>query len=368
MKRKHEQGMLVLEDGSSYPGTIHGGHVPAAGEVVFATGMTGYAQSLTDPSYEGQILVATYPLIGNYGVPRLRRDSYGLPEWFESSRIHAAALVVNELCEAPSHHASAMSLATWMEAEQVPILSDIDTRALTRQLRSRGTMRGVIITGSVDEGLALLNEEKPEHPVASVSCRGVETYEPAAWTGAQVVLVDCGAKLNILRNLLARGLRVIRVPWDHDLEGLVFDGVVLSNGPGDPKQCSRTIAEVRRLLRGNRPVFGICLGNQILALAAGADTWKLPYGHRSQNQPCIETGTRRCFITSQNHGYAVREHSLPHGWQVWFRNANDGTIEGIRSEDGRFSAVQFHPEGCPGPRDTEFLFDRFVQTLKEAGA
>jgi carbamoyl-phosphate synthase small subunit len=183
-----------------------------------------------------------------------------------------------------------------------------------------------------------------------------------------IVLVDCGAKANIMRCLLARGVRVIRVPWNHDLEGLEYDGIFLSNGPGDPKACGKTIATMRRSLRDNKPVFGICLGNQILALAAGADTYKLPYGHRSQNQPCIEVGTKRCYITSQNHGYAVRGNTLPAGWEAWFLNANDDTIEGIRSSDGLFSAVQFHPEGCPGPRDTEFLIDRFIDLVRRSRA
>ncbi|MDR1178508.1 MAG: carbamoyl-phosphate synthase (glutamine-hydrolyzing) small subunit, partial [Spirochaetaceae bacterium] len=194
-----------------------------------------------------------------------------------------------------------------------------------------------------------------------------QVYQPEKKTGRpiKIALVDCGAKANILRCLLARQLEVIRLPWNHDLRDIEYDGLFLSNGPGDPKACGRTIASVRRAFTLGRPIFGICLGNQIMALAAGADTYKLPYGHRGQNQPCVEKGTRRCYITSQNHGYAVRGETLPRDWEPWFTNNNDGTIEGIRSTRYPYSAVQFHPEGCPGPRDTEFLIDRFLDQVRE---
>jgi carbamoyl-phosphate synthase small subunit len=201
-----------------------------------------------------------------------------------------------------------------------------------------------------------------------VSPADVKTFRPVGREGKlpRIALIDCGAKANIYRCLLARDVEVVRVPWNHDLGGLEYDGLFLSNGPGDPKDCGRTIAAVRRAFVVGKPIFGICLGNQIMALAAGGDTYKLPYGHRGQNQPCIEAGTKRCYITSQNHGYAVRGETLPKGWEPWFLNANDGTIEGIRSTRYPFSAVQFHPEGCPGPRDTEFLIDRFIAQVKEA--
>lgn len=352
---------LVLEDGSRFDGQALGHPAAARGEVVFTTGMTGYPQYLTDPSFRGQILVSTFPLAGNYGVPPSGTDRFGLPLHFESARIQVAGFIVGECCDSPSHFSSTSGLSDWLEREKVPIISGIDTRALTRVLRNRGTMMGKIII----EDTADVSEAATQHmPVTELSCSGVNLYDPDP--GARlptVALIDCGAKANILRNLLRRNVRVLRVPWNHDPSGVEFDGVFLSNGPGDPKACGRTIATVRKLLKGTRPVFGICLGNQILALASGADTYKLPYGHRGQNQPCVEVGTKRCYITSQNHGYAVRETSIPASWNVWFTNANDGTIEGIKSDCGRFSAVQFHPEGCPGPKDTEFLFDTFIAQL-----
>jgi carbamoyl-phosphate synthase small subunit len=356
---------LVLEDGSEYAGVSFGKAGTRAGEVVFSTGMTGYPQSLTDPSFCGQILVCTYPLIGNYGVPLTRKtaepffDDYGIPIHFESEKIQVRGLVVSEACEAPSHYASGATLSFWLEKNNVPGIWGIDTRALTMRLREHGVMKGSII---VDGGVNL-DDGITARPVEEVSCKEVKVYTPAK-SGVQplkIVLVDCGAKANILRCLLSRGVEVIRVPWNHNLKGIdAYDGIFLTNGPGDPKACGRTIATVRTALAALKPIFGICLGNQIMALAAGADTYKLPYGHRAQNQPCVEAGTDRCYITSQNHGYAVRKETLPRDWEVWFSNANDGTVEGIRCKTGPFSAVQFHPEGCPGPRDTEFLIDRFV--------
>ncbi len=350
---------LILEDGTKFSGTSFGSPGQALGEVVFTTGMAGYPQFLTDPSFRGQIVASTYPLAGNYGVPAMERDRFGIPLQFESDRIQARGLVVAEHCEAPSHHGSRRSLGAWLAAEGVSGIAGIDTRALTKHLRERGVMRGAI----VPEGCAApASWEALRDPVTEVSCPSPVEY-PAAEGAPHVLLVDCGVKANIVRILLAKGARVTRVPWNHDFSGMACDGIFLSNGPGDPKECGRTIASLRRRMRGDTPIFGICLGNQLLALAAGADTYKLPYGHRSQNQPCVEAGTQRCYITSQNHGYAVREGSLPSGWEPWFLNANDGTVEGIRSADGRFRAVQFHPEGCPGPTDTEFLIDDFLASI-----
>ncbi|MDR1144409.1 MAG: glutamine-hydrolyzing carbamoyl-phosphate synthase small subunit [Spirochaetaceae bacterium] len=383
------QAKLVLEDGSEYAGWSFGRPRSQAGEVVFTTGMTGYPQSLTDPSFRGQILVSTYPLVGNYGVPLTVKtepffDKTGLPVHFESERIQVSGFVVSEACDEPSHFASGASLAAWLDKNNVPGIWGIDTRSLTIRLREHGVMMGkILVEGSrdvtLDSGLAA-------HPVADVSPAKPSVIVPPEIPADEaeglpaVALVDCGAKANIIRCLLARKVTVIRLPWNHDLSGIAFDGIFLSNGPGDPKNCGKTIAAVRRAFSLGKPVFGICLGNQIMALAAGADTYKLPYGHRGQNQPCIEldehgaAGSRgvsanvpgsRCYITSQNHGYAVRAETLPSGWEPWFVNGNDGTIEGIRSKTGPFSAVQFHPEGCPGPRDTEFLIDRFVETLRK---
>jgi carbamoyl-phosphate synthase small subunit len=389
MKKRPAAARLVLEDGAEFSGWSFGKARSQAGEVVFTTGMTGYPQSLTDPSFRGQILVSTYPLAGNYGVPVQPGtgepwfDDEGIPLHFESPRIQAAGFVAAEVCEEPSHFASGISLSRWLEKNNVPGLCGVDTRALTSRLRESGVMMGkILVEGSrevtMDSGLV-------PHPVADVSPGEPRVYHARSVPGdsppLRIALVDCGVKANILRCLLGRGLEIIRLPWNHDLGGIDYDGLFLSNGPGDPKDCGRTIATVRRAFSLGKPIFGICLGNQIMALAAGGDTYKLPYGHRGQNQPGLEAGSvglaagkadargggfrgGRCYITSQNHGYAVRRESLPKTWEPWFVNANDGTIEGIRSNAGPFSAVQFHPEGCPGPRDTEFLIDRFLEEVK----
>jgi carbamoyl-phosphate synthase small subunit len=372
VKKRTAAARLILEDGSEFAGWSFGKPRSQAGEVVFATGMTGYPQSLTDPSFRGQILVCTYPLVGNYGVPLGSKgeailDRIGIPVYFESDRLQVSGLVISESCDEPSHHTSTATLSDWLDKGNVPGIAGVDTRALTERLREHGVMRGkILVDGSRDVSY---DSDGSSHPVAEVSPSTITTY-PAPPTGGKraprVVLVDCGAKANIIRCLLARKVEVIRVPWNHDLTGLDYDGIFLSNGPGDPKACGKTIATVRRAIAGSKPVFGICLGNQLMALAAGADTYKLPYGHRSQNQPCIELGTKRCYISSQNHGYAVRGDTLPSGWEPWFINGNDGTIEGIRSTEGPFRAVQFHPEGCPGPRDTEFLIDRFMAQVRQS--
>ncbi|MFA6505698.1 MAG: glutamine-hydrolyzing carbamoyl-phosphate synthase small subunit [Treponemataceae bacterium] len=373
MKKRLATARLVLEDGSEFVGWAFGKLRSQAGEVVFTTGMAGYPQSLTDPSFRGQILVSTYPLVGNYGVPLDPKtdgpslDARGIPVHFESNRVQVSGFVVSEACDDPSHFACESSLSAWLEKNNVPGVAGIDTRALTERLREHGVMRGkILVDGTRD---VTYDSGDIAHPVAEVSAKSVTSY-PAEPTGGKraprIVLVDCGAKANILRCLIARKVEVIRVPWNHDLLGLEYDGIFLSNGPGDPKACGKTIATVRRAIAGTKPIFGICLGNQLIALAAGADTYKLPYGHRGQNQPCVEVGTKRCYITSQNHGFAVRGDTLPNDWEPWFVNGNDGTIEGVRSVKGPFSAVQFHPEGCPGPRDTEFLIDRFISQVRES--
>jgi carbamoyl-phosphate synthase small subunit len=367
---------LVLEDGAEYAGWSFGKARSQAGEVVFTTGMTGYPQSLTDPSFRGQILVSTYPLVGNYGVPVMPKtlepwfDSRGIPVHFESGRVQAAGFVVSEACDEPSHFASGASLSALLEKNNVPGIYGIDTRALTERLREQGVMMGkILVEGTRD---VTLDSGLLPHPVDDVSPKEVKVFRPgvppdgieAKGKPLRIALVDCGAKANIFRCLLTRNVEIARIPWNYDLSGIEYDGLFLSNGPGDPKDCGRTIAMVRQAFLVGKPIFGICLGNQIMALAAGGDTYKLPYGHRGQNQPCVEAGTKRCYITSQNHGYAVRRETLPSDWEPWFLNGNDGTVEGIKSVRGPFSAVQFHPEGCPGPRDTEFLIDRFLEIVR----
>ena len=348
---------LILEDGAEFEGAAFGAHVPAAGEVVFNTGMVGYPESLTDPSYAGQILVMTYPLIGNYGVPGSDHDQ-GIPRFFESDRIQVRALVVADYTEAYSHWNARQSLGDWMRADGIPGITGVDTRALTKKLRLKGTMLGRIVVPD-------LPPPELEDPNLQNLVKDVCVKEPAEYAqGARrVVVVDCGVKANIIRAFIKRGITVIRVPWDYDFLSVKADGIILSNGPGDPKQCTATIENVRRALSFHRPILGICLGSQILCLAAGGDTNKLKYGHRGQNQLCMESGTRRCYITSQNHGYAVDATTLPEDWREWFSNANDRTNEGINHISKPFFGTQFHPEASPGPDDAEFLFDMFVRAI-----
>jgi carbamoyl-phosphate synthase small subunit len=349
---------LVLEDGTAAEGVSFGAPRPAAGEVVFNTGMVGYPESLTDPSYRGQILVLTYPLVGNYGVPPPHRE-HGLLRYFESERIQVAGLVVSEHCERYSHWNAVKSLGEWLVEQGVPAIQGIDTRELTKRIREKGTMLGKLVCGED----VPFEDPNARNLVAETSVREPVTYGSGS---PRVLAVDCGMKNNIVRCFLERGVSVTRVPWDFDFNGgeLDHDGIFVSNGPGDPKMCGATIAHLREALERGRNIFGICLGNQLLALAAGADTYKLKFGHRSQNQPCVERGTRRCHITSQNHGFAVDTATLPEGWEPWFENANDGTNEGIRHARLPFMSVQFHPEASGGPTDTEYLFDLFVESLK----
>ncbi len=355
---------LELEDGTVAEGPSFGAARSVSGEVVFNTGMVGYPESLTDPSYRGQILVLTYPLAGNYGVPPAERER-GVLRHFESERIQIAGLVVSEYCERYSHWNAVKSLGEWLAAHGVPAIQGVDTRALTKRIREKGTMLGRLVCEGED---VPFEDPNARNLVSEASVREPIVYGSG---GPRVLAVDCGMKNNIIRCFLDRGASVIRVPWDFDFNGggddrggYDCDGLFVSNGPGDPKMCAATIAHLKEALARKRKIFGICLGNQLLALAAGADTYKLKYGHRSHNQPCLETGTKRCRITSQNHGFAVDTASLPEGWEPWFENANDGTNEGLRHERLPFMSVQFHPEGCGGPADTEYLFDLFVESLK----
>ena len=357
---------LILDDGSEFLGWSFGYESETAGEVVFNTAMTGYPESLTDPSYAGQILVMTYPLIGNYGVPDTGIGGDGLPLFMESGHIHVKALVVADYSELYSHWNAKESLAGWLKREKVPAITGIDTRRLTMLLREHGVMMGrVVIDGA---SVAVIQQQTRQHDygatnwVEQVSCKEVITYNKGA--GKRVVLVDCGVKANIIRCLIARGVEVIRVPWDYDFNQLDFDGLFLANGPGDPERCEVTVRHISTFLQSPvRPLMGICLGNQLLARAAGAKTYKLKYGHRSHNQPVRQVGTNRCFITSQNHGYAVDDATLPEDWEPLFVNMNDGSNEGIRHKTMPWFSAQFHPEACSGPTDTEWMFDEFVRSL-----
>lgn len=349
------QKILSLADGSAVSGKSFGSNSEAEGEVVFATGMVGYPESLTDPSFAGQILVLTYPLVGNYGVPpKLKID--GVEKNFESSKIQIAGLVVSEYSEKYSHHAAKESLANWLQREKIPAITGVDTRSLTQKLREEGTILGRIENKRTSKKFYDPNEE---HLVKKVSPKKPRFLKKGKKT---VAILDCGMKLSILRNFLERGISVHHLPHDFNLEKVKFDGLFISNGPGDPVLAAEAIHSIRQQLKKSKPIFGICLGNQLLALAAGMRTFKLPYGHRSQNQPVREIKTKRCFITSQNHGFAVR-NKMAAGWEVAFENLNDGSIEGLRHRSKPFFSVQFHPEACPGPTDTEFLFDEFVAKL-----
>lgn len=355
IRREARKAWLVLEDKTAFAGFSFGAPPHGrSGEVVFNTGMVGYPEAFTDPSYRGQILALTYPLIGNYGVPAdFDRE---LSSSYESRSVHLAGLVVSDYSEFHHHWTAVRGLSDLLKEQGVAGIEGVDTRALTKRLRRHGTMAGVITDNP--EGARI--EIKPGHVVSEVSIG-----EPREYSGGvkRVALVDCGCKNTIVRSLISRGLSVIRVPWDYDVTKLEVDGVLFSNGPGDPTACEETIETARKVIEASIPAFGICLGNQVLALALGAKTYKLKFGHRSQNQPCVLTGSRRCYITSQNHGFAVDVESLPDGLEPWFTNLNDGTNEGLRHATKPIMSVQFHPEAMPGPVDTGFLFDEFVDLL-----
>lgn len=354
---------LILDDGSRFHGKSFGYEKPVAGEVVFNTAMMGYPESLTDPSYAGQLMTLTYPLVGNYGVSAFTMEDNGLATFMESDKIYASAIIVSDYSTSYSHWNAKESLAEWLKREQVPGITGIDTRELTKVLREHGVMMGKIIFDDEPDNVPVADYNGVNF-VDKVSCKEIIRYNEGA--GKKVVLVDCGVKHNILRCLVNRGVEVIRVPWNYDFNELEFDGLFLANGPGDPDTCEAAVENIRKFLANPkvRPCMGICMGNQLLSKAAGAKIYKLKYGHRSHNQPVRMVGTQKCFITSQNHGYAVDQETLGADWEPLFVNMNDGSNEGIRHKTHPWFSAQFHPEACSGPVDTEFMFDDFVNLLK----
>lgn len=353
---------LVLEDGTKFHGKSFGYDQPVAGEVVFNTAMMGYPESLTDPSYAGQLMTLTYPLVGNYGVPPFTVESNGLATFMESDKIYASAIIVSDYSEEYSHWNAVESLADWLKREHVPGITGIDTRQLTKVLREHGVMMGKILFDDEPDNIPQADYEGVNF-VDRVSCKEIICYNEGA--GKKVVLVDCGVKNNIIRCLINRGVEVIRVPWNYDYTAMDFDGLFLGNGPGDPDMCEDAVEIIRKQMSMSRkPICGICMGNQLLAKAGGATIYKLKYGHRSHNQPVREVGTNRCYVTSQNHGYAVDAKTLGTDWRELFVNMNDGSNEGVCHVENPWFTSQFHPEACSGPVDTEFMFDRFVEKLK----
>jgi len=357
----NNKSYLLLDDGTRLEGKQFGADRSVAGEVVFNTAMTGYPESLTDPSYKGQILVLTFPLIGNYGVPRDRFEN-GLSRFFESDHVHITGLVISDYSVDYSHWNAMKSLSDWLREYNIPGLYGIDTRALTKHLREKGTMLGKLI--SPTEGEIDFYDPNKDNLVAMVSIPKPQVY---LGNDTKVILVDCGVKNNILRCLINLGVTVKRVPWDFDFTKEDYDGLVLSNGPGDPVTCAQTISHVAKALDRDTPVFGICLGNQLMSVAGGAKTYKLKYGHRGYNQPVLQVGTNRAYITSQNHGFAVDNETLGNDWEPYFVNLNDNTNEGIRHKTKPFMSTQFHPEASGGPNDTKFLFREFHRLIEKGG-
>ena len=350
---------LYLENGLEFKGFSFGYEYPTNGEVVFSTAMVGYPESLTDPSYSGQLLCVSYPLIGNYGVPD---DSIidQISSFYESEKIHVRGLIISGYSFNYSHWNAVKSLDAWLKEHKIPAIYGVDTREITKVLRDNGTMLGAIIPDGGKFDIKEIEDPNIENQVDVVSCKEVIKYGSG---DKKVVLVDCGVKHNILRCLVKRNIELIRVPWNYDFNTLEYDGLFISNGPGNPDLCGEAVEHIRETMNREKPIFGICMGNQLLSKAGGASTFKLKYGHRSHNQPVRMVGTDRCFITSQNHGFAVDNDTLTKDWEPLFVNMNDGTNEGIRHKSKPFFSAQFHPEASSGPTDTEFLFDDFIKLL-----
>ena len=356
MNANYREAKLILEDNSFFKGYSFGYEKPVAGEIFFNTAMTGYPESLTDPSYQGQILVLTYPSIGNYGVPgKIEED--GMFRFFESEHIHISALIISDYSTKYNHWNAAKSLGDWLKEEKIPGLFGIDTRKLTKIIREKGAMLAKII----------FDDEIPFYdPNFDNLVDQVSMNERVVYGNGQhrILLIDCGVKNNIIRYLLRFDTTIVRVPWNYDYSGEKYDGLFISNGPGNPEMCKQTIENLKVSLEDDKPIFGICLGHQLVALASGAKTYKLKYGHRSHNQPVLHAGTNKAYMSSQNHGYAVDNASIQDEWKVYFVNLNDGSNEGILHSNKPIFTTQFHPEASSGPTDTAFLFGDFINSIE----
>jgi len=357
---------LILEDGTILKGSGFGYPCEVTGEVVFNTGMVGYPEALTDPSYSGQILIQTYPLIGSYGVPSYDiTDNFGIPLHFESNKIHVKGYAVSELQTKPSHWTNDKTLNSWLDKQKIPCIEGIDTRELAKKLRTKGTMLGILkVDNKIDveklkRKLKTVGKTNQKDLVKEVTIKNPIRY--TSENSPNVVLIDCGMKFGILRNLLKRDVNMVRVPYDYSAKRILKlnpSGVVISNGPGNPKECKKTIKTVEKLIETDLPIMGICLGNLILSLAAGADSYRLKFGHHGQNYPAINSETKRCHITEQNHEFAIEPKTLKStDFNVWFRNANDKTIEGIKHKQKSLFGVQFRPEDS---LECGFIYDNFI--------
>lgn len=367
-------GKLVLDDGTVLEGTGFGCPTTVFGEIVFNTGMVGYTETLTDPSYSGQILTMTYPLIGNYGVPDPEiTDPDGIPKFFESDKIQARGLVVHELSLTASHWNLSMTLDEWLYKEGIPGISGIDTRELTKKLRTSGVMMAALAVSDseIDADRVAGELARAPHYNSEQFMDAVSTKQEQAFgnDAESVVVIDTGAKNAILRNIRNLGYRVVKLPWNTPFEKVMSynpKGVVISNGPGDPQKCPETIRTAKNLIEKNVPTLGICLGAQIIGIAGNTQTYKLKYGHRGQNKPCVNLENDQVYVTSQNHGYGITPESLDSSeFDLWFTNADDKTVEGIKHKTQNCVAVQFHPEASPGPYDCKFVFEELKKLMEE---
>lgn len=376
-KYANKFGMLILEDGTIFEGMGFGYSTVTFGEAVFNTGMTGYIEALTDPSYSGQILTLTYPLVGNYGVPNpAEKDADGIRKNLESEMIQVRGLVVHELSITASHWNMAMTLDEWLYNEKIPGISGIDTRELTIKLRTSGVMMAALVVSDtpinvseVKKKLESAKKYNDEEFMNTVSIKEPQTFGTES---ESIVVIDTGVKNSILRNVRSLGYKVIKVPWNYSLEKILSynpKGVIFSNGPGDPIKCAETMKTAKQAIEKNIPTLGICLGAQILGLAGGASTYKLKYGHRGQNKSCIDLDNNQVYVTSQNHGYCIDPDSLKNtDFKLWFTNTDDKTVEGIKHKKNKIIAVQFHPEASPGPFDCMFIFEELKKLIGEDNA